>query len=402
MRWAASGGGRRMLALAAVALLLAAAAWYFGPWSREWRLSRADLLALDAAVARDPQDGLAWYHLGLRLEEKGAPEQAVGALRQARELRPQDSRAVVALGRALLERNRIDEAFQWLKAAEGANPRSTEPKVLLARLYQRRGSYHRAEEQWRRVLALDPGSFDGWYGLAFCHLMMQQLEPATQAAERARQLRGDDGRVLRLSASIAAAKGEMVAARRYFEKAVALYPADPRAHNDLANFLLTQDRSPEGVQRAAEAVARLQQLQPDYPLLTWHRARLAAFRGDWQTAILELRTTLRQQPGLDEAQFQLADAYHHVGEHAKGDAAMATFRQRSELTRKMEEVQVRIGILEDPKLYFELGRLRRQAGLLTAARESIQEGLRLSPNAPQGLVEMKQLDELERRLKSAP
>jgi tetratricopeptide (TPR) repeat protein len=378
-----------------VAALLAAGVWYWGPGSAERRLDHADLLALDAATTRDPRDGLAWYYLGVRLHERGATAEAAGALNQAVELRPNDTRAKVALGGALLELGRIEPAFQLLKAADGADPRSVEAKALLGRLYQRRASYGKAVQEWEAILALQPNNADAWHHLAFCRLQMQQVDQATAAVDHALKLQPRDADVLRLAASIAASRGDLLTARKYFEAEVAANPDNPRGYHDLANYLLTQSRAPEDVKRAEWAVEQLARLQPNNVLLPWHHARLAAFRQDWPGAIRYLGETLAGTPALDEAYFELANAYNRVGNHIAAEQAMSTYRRRTGLRRKMDEIQIRLAIKEDPDLYFELARLRREAGNVQSAREAVESGLRLAPASARGQGELAQLKKLE-------
>src|SRR5581483_1993789 len=72
----------RIAAFTAAIGLAGAAAWYFSPLGHEFRFAHSDLISLDSEAANHPDDGLAWYYLGLRMEEKGDPGGAVGALQQ--------------------------------------------------------------------------------------------------------------------------------------------------------------------------------------------------------------------------------------------------------------------------------------------------------------------------------
>lgn len=384
-----------------VALCVIGAMSYLGPWNREFWFARADLLALDRRTAASPDDWLAWYHLGRRLEERAGPEQALAALQQAYRLRSNEPRVVEALAGALFRSNKIAEAFQVLKAAEETRSGSTGQKLLLARLYQRRGAYHRAVTEWEKALEVQPNNPETWYHLAFCRLQMQQVEKAVTAADRAIALQPKAPQFHRLRGSIAAASGDFRTARNCFEAAIRADPKDARSHHDLANFLLTQSRSAEDLSRAEEAVAQLVRLRPDYPLISWHRARLFFLRSEWSAAIRELRETLRTEPGLDEAHFHLANAYYRTGDRKRGDAEMAKYRRRAELTRRMDELRSRIAESDDPKLWFRLARLRREAKLFRLAREAVEEGLRLAPNAPEGLKEKELLEQAENAARSA-
>lgn len=390
---------KRAIAVGAVLAVLSAgvALARFGPWNREFWLERSSLLALDQRTREHPRDARAWYHLGLRLEEKGDPDQALWAFRQAHSIDGTDARIVARFGQALLEARQVEEAFQILKLAVARLPREPGTRMVLARLYQRRGAYHRAEAEWREALRLDPKQADAWYYLAFCHLQMQQVAQANETIERAIALEPMNPRIRRLRGSIAAAIGDMRAARGAFENAITLVPGDPRSHHDLANFLLSQSRTTEDVRRAEQAVAELARLQPDYPLIVWHRGRIAAARKDWSAAVRYLEETLRVEPALDEAYFHLANAYHRLGRSAAGNRAIGEFRRRSELTRRIEEIRIRMALTDDPDLRFQLASLQRQAGQLSQARESVQQGLQLAPGSARGKAELRAIDGAERR-----
>lgn len=388
---------------ALVVLLVAAVTWYLGPWSREWRLGRADLLSLDEMTRADPRDGLAWYYLGRRFDERGSPNRAVAALAQAIELRPADARVKVALGRALLDDGRIEQAFQVLKSAEGSGTAGIEARRALARLYESRGTWHRALEQWRAVAHAQPRSVDAWCGVGRAAVELQKVQEATDATERALRLDPASADALRLHAAIAAAKGDLDGARDTFTRSIRLHPQDPAGYNDLANFVLSQSRRPEDLALADHAIAELARRQPDHPLLSWHRARLAELRDDWPTALRELLATVAAQPNLDEARFQLGNAFYRTGDRARGDEVMADFNRRTELKRRIAHFREMITVSAgDASLYFLLARAQREAGLLPEARKSLDEGFKRAPGSPDGRLEQQRLEAAEREARAAP
>src|SRR5438876_10940819 len=102
----ASSGNRkrRWLIVAGAAVLLigacAAGAWWFGPWSADYRYSRMDLVSLRRLLDDQPNNALAWRWLGLRLAADGDPL-AEQSLRQALALRPAASEVGTGLGEVL-------------------------------------------------------------------------------------------------------------------------------------------------------------------------------------------------------------------------------------------------------------------------------------------------------------
>lgn len=374
-------------ALGLLALTLAGGIWYLGPSGRELRLSRANLVTLSQETEQHPEDGLAWYYLGTRLRAKGAGEEALDALRRAQQLRPDDGRVRVELGWAHLDQNQVEEAFQLAKSATGRDPQSVEAKALLARVYQRTGAYHKAEAEWQSVLKTAPNHGRAWYFLAFCYLQMQKVKEAVAAADRAVQLEPNKASYLRLRGSIAAAGGDLAGAKQFYARAIEKDPADARSYHDFVNYLLTQKPAAADLPEIERALSRLRELEPNHPLFPWHEARIAVIRGEWASAVRLLEQVVQSTPGLTEAHFQLANAYYRTGKRPEGDREMATYRRRSELNRRIDELRIRAQEREEPRLLFQLAALQREAGLLDEAERSVRAGLQLDPKSPEGLRE---------------
>eukprot|EP00842_Homolaphlyctis_polyrhiza_P005395 jgi/Hompol1/5857/HPOL_001111-RA len=81
------------------------------------------ILALEAAVQRDPTDANAWRLLGLRQQENESDVLAISALRQCTQLDPNNLDAWLALSVSYTNENLINDAYDALMAWISSNPR---------------------------------------------------------------------------------------------------------------------------------------------------------------------------------------------------------------------------------------------------------------------------------------
>jgi tetratricopeptide (TPR) repeat protein len=107
-------------------------------------LARAVRL-LEALVASDPEDPLAWANLGNARRLAGDAEGAVEAYDRARELASSDASVLSDRGLALVSAGRDGEALAAFEEAAAADRSATAPRQNAARILWRAGGHDRAE-----------------------------------------------------------------------------------------------------------------------------------------------------------------------------------------------------------------------------------------------------------------
>lgn len=379
VRWTRPHTAALTLLVAAVAC---AAVWWWGPWNREVRYSRADLVSLNRIAERDPQDRLAWRQLGLRLAADGDAQLAEPALRQALALDTRDAEVATALGELLTARKDYSEAFQALQTAVNHRPDFLLARMALGRLYRKKGSYGHAAEQFTTVARSDPSFTDAHYELAICFLQLQQIAKAQGSISDALKQAPREPGYLAVQASIDAALGNIDRAAASLETAASLAPGDVKIQSNLAKMLLVSGRGGADLPRAEKAVARVADLDPDYPLLPFLRGQLAVERGDWSEAAVHLRQAIARTPDLNESYYALSRAERRLGHAREADRLLAAYRRRQSLLRRIDELRISLGNRPNqPDVYADLAALQIELEDRRGAAASLRAALEIKPES---------------------
>jgi Flp pilus assembly protein TadD len=136
------------------------------------------------AVALAPQDPGARLAYGEYLEAVGELEEAARELRQAELLNPARADVLGRLGQVLAQLNRPDDARPVMEQCLFLNPDDSETRHALGLLLGRRGAFAEAAEQFRAILARDPGhaSAAGNLAIATARQRGAEAEPLLDSA----------------------------------------------------------------------------------------------------------------------------------------------------------------------------------------------------------------------------
>lgn len=162
--------------------------------------------ALQQVVAASPENHEAWYQLGLAQYRIGEADAAEKDFRTALHLDPNDEWSRVALGAVLMGTSRQDSA----------------------------------EPEFHRVLAADPQCGAAHYYLAEIERQRGDLTTAEQQLEKAVLGAQQDARPLAALGELQSEQHNHAAARKSFERAIALDPTSAVAHYHLALLLRSQ------------------------------------------------------------------------------------------------------------------------------------------------------------------
>lgn len=361
------------------AAVIAGAVWWFGPWSKEWRYKRMDLVSLRHKADADPKDFDAWREIGMRLARDG-DNLAELPLSQAFALKPTDPYVGTALGEALLASGHYPEAFQVLKTAVEHNPKFPQARMALGKLYQRRSSYLHASEQFEALVETDKNNPEAWYQLCICYLQMQQSAKAKEAIAEALRLKPNEPPYLALQGSVDVAVGAVETGIASTERAAELAPKNLRIQVNYANLLLAHQRSAEDLQRADQVIGQVEQLDPQYPLLPYMRGELERLRGNWQASARFLEQAVRATPNQDEVYFSLSRTYRRMNRIKEADKLLELYRRRQDLGRRIDEIRIAMGGRpEDVSLYLQLSDLQMQLNDRYGAVNSLQTALQMRP-----------------------
>jgi tetratricopeptide (TPR) repeat protein len=147
-----------------------------------------------------------------------------------------------------------------------------------------------------KAISLDPSASQAYRALASILLRMGDLEGSSRAALQAVRLDPADHKAYDVLADVfAGLEGEdnHLAARRYFEKSLSLFPEGWQAHHRFGVLLQNEGELPAALQHADRALA----LRPAAEFAYVTAADTLLWMGRSQEAEVRLRTGLREIPG---------------------------------------------------------------------------------------------------------
>ncbi len=369
-----------MLAAILGIAVVVGAVWWYRPGNAAYRYSRMSMLDLRQTLDRHPNDALAARLLALRLAREGDAGMGEPALRNAIALNPNDPEVATGLGELLMAKGRYPEAFQLLKSVAARFPNYIPGRSALGKLYMKKGSYLHASTEYEAVVGFDNSADDAWYQLAVCYLQMQQSAKAQSAIDAALKLQPEEPHYLALKGSVDVAVGNVAAGIEETRRAAQLAPRNIRITATLINLLLAQHRSEADLEMAEGTIGRLEQLNPDYPLLPYQRGELERLRQHWEPAARYLEKAQQAAPQQDEIYFSLGQVYRRLNRSHEADQMMQIFRYRQNLNQQMDAVRIALGSHPDEaSLYAKLTEIQMRLGDRAGALSSTQAGLALDP-----------------------
>lgn len=374
-----SGSGKVLGAIAVVAVL-GLAGWWFSPLSSRYRYERADLVTLSRLTESNPKDGLAWRTLGLRLARQTDPL-AEKPLTEAYALNPADVEVSTALGGLYLGMKRYGEAYEFLRRSTESSPNYLPARVALGRLYQVKGSYHHAAEQFERVVKLSPDDAASWHDLAQCYFQMQQSDKASKAMAEALRIKPGEPRYLSFQGTLVAANGRVDEGLRDLKEAADKAPDEVAVQGALLDGLIKYNRGPDDLRLAGQVIDRLQQKIPTAPRLMFLRGELARLSGDLPGAVAQLKQVIQIAPQLDDTYYSLGRAYQQIGRGQDADRMLSIYRERKSVRQRIDDVRTALGSRpNDTALQKELADLQVRVEDYPAALDTLEAVSKQAPD----------------------
>lgn len=205
--------------------------------------------AFERAVAVDPKDYSAHFHLGLARSLAGQTAEAVAPYRKALELKPGLYEAELNLGMLLLSLRQPGEAAPLLKEAAAKKPAQFRPNYYLGEALLANGDAARAEAAFRAALAADPKSAEANASLG--RALLRQGKRADAAAQF--RSASDEEGLLELAA-LHEKNGETSEAIAIYSPIAASRPNDAPVHERLGVLLMSSGQAGEAIPHLERAV----------------------------------------------------------------------------------------------------------------------------------------------------
>jgi FkbM family methyltransferase len=270
----------------------------------------------------------AYALLAHSLQQLGRHEEAWQACQEGLDRFPQDIELLFRQAGLLHEGGQLAEAVRAYEAILGAQEERHFSSVVrglegylarhnLAVAFTQMGQPWQAEEQWRRVTQEMPRYRPGWRGLGESLLAQGELDRVSALTQ---QLLADphlhaEGKLL--EGQLAAARGDIAAARRCLEEAAQERPSDPEPLQVLCRLLFERVSPAE----AEGPLRRLLALCPADGAAHHNLGTSCLQQGRFTVAADAYRASLRHRPGSAATYVCLGHALRGAGQH--GDAAHA-------------------------------------------------------------------------------
>jgi tetratricopeptide (TPR) repeat protein len=210
----------------------------------------ADLFA--KAVAADPGDYAANFHLALSYSLLGKATEAIPVYKKVLELKPGLYEAELNLGILLTGRKPATEAVPYLQSATEKKPKEYRPRFYLAKALLESGDFAKAEESYKIAAGMDPKSAAAQLGWAHAQARQNRLP---EAAEHFRQSAALDASYRDTLLELAS----LFEAGKQPDEAIAIYqqfPDNTAAQERLGELLIENKRYPEAIDRLVKVIAK--------------------------------------------------------------------------------------------------------------------------------------------------
>lgn len=318
---------------------------------------------LKTFLASHPQDlyaGKRMAYLQLKTERH---ESALSLLDTLIGSHPGDIELLTLAGEANLRARRYSEAARHFERASALQPGVAQLHSELALSRLGNGEHTRAIAELERAVQLDPQSERHGILLVMAHLRANAPDKALAAALELER-RADNPLIQNLKGGVYLAGADKAAARKCFERALAL---DPVYLPALANLAQLDTAASKPEQAIARYLLALKQA-PEHGEVLAALAELEAGRGRQREALVWLERAHLARPEQAAPALRLAEAWARAGQTGK-----ALLLMRQSATQHPSH----------PEVVQALAELQWQAGELDAAFESYGRLAALRPSAPQ-------------------
>jgi len=206
-------------------------------WAGKFEEARA---VAGRAVAMEPGDAEAQFHLGVTLERRGDLADARARYELVLELDPTYVEAITRLGGIAEKQSRLEDAVLRYRAALLRKPLDATTRARLGGVLARRGEHREAVEHLDRALRLEPSNTWSRQRLGTSLVELGEHERAVRELEEVLRAAPDDTRTLTNLGVALAELGRAGDAERRYREALRVDPDHVLSHDNLGN-LLAQD-----------------------------------------------------------------------------------------------------------------------------------------------------------------
>lgn len=272
----------------------------------------------DSFVALVPERPEGYYLAGLAADAAHQSDVAVGKFEKSLEIAPAAHEPLEALVRLYGREGKVSLALQRLDRFASAQPKDPEPKVLAGELLLAQKKLPDAASAFRAAMALDPGDFPAYRGLASAQVQQHDVDGAAQTLRAAQtHVHAPEMAVLELG-SLYQSVGRTADAEKAYQEALQLNPRLDLAANNLAMLLVGGNADPADVNRAMTLVQRFTDSTDPFQIDTLGWVRLK--HGETNSALQLLGKAVDLAPEMPAIRYHFAMAQLKAGQTANARA----------------------------------------------------------------------------------
>jgi len=217
---------------------------------------------------------------------------------------------LMGLGTLTVQRNQVweSETTLWQDAQRKA-PLMVRPYLRLGSLHREAGRLDRAEEAYRRVLELDPGSAPAFNNLGNLHVQKGDLEAAEQAYKKSLEILPSYVEALVNLGTLYSRQNRMGEALDLYQEALPLSVHREEIYNNLGTTYLRLERFVE----AERALRQALELNPEQPGILFNLGGALEGQGREEEAISAYERSIGVDPTYPRSYFNLGRLYARKG-----------------------------------------------------------------------------------------
>ncbi len=341
-------------------------------------------------IRKNPTSPMAYYHLGMKVSERGDAKEGFKYLQRALELDPDNTEAHHALSEIYLQMGHHEEYLYHLHEVMRIDP------VVYSHLI----------EHWEDTLAKFPEGAEGHRRLAELLTAKGDFEGAAGHYAEVTRINPTDASAQVMQADALVHLGKTDEARSHYETALEIEPDNAAAHNGLGNlltqigeldeaetqFVLAMRFAPDSAQirnnmgivlrlegKLEESAVRYREaikLRAEYPDAHYNLGFVLVQMGRDAEGIAEYEAALRLRPEFPEAHFNWANALVRDGKIAEAETHYA---KALEISPNFARAEINWGIaLAGQKRFKDAEQHFSRALQIDPGNDAARENLRLA------------------------
>jgi tetratricopeptide (TPR) repeat protein len=280
---------------------------------------------LEQVQKLDPENHDALLYQGQLDLARGKPDQAVTDMERMARMFPQLPGVQFQLGVAYLAAKNPEKAAASLERALEINPNFSPATLLLAEIQITKGNVDPAIAALERLRQKQPGLVRGQLLLADAYRLRNRVSEAVAIYKALETKYPTNSQVVLLHGAALLQTKDHAAARKAFERVLALSPGDLTAIEALVDISLSEKQ----FDAATQLINREIQNQPKRVALQLLATKIQLAQGQYNQAEATLLQALKIEPDNPGAGLLLAQLYSDTGQYEKAMARLNTFMAKN-------------------------------------------------------------------------